>query len=65
MKRVSVAGVAVALLVVFGASAAHADRWVPRKRLPKPVDYPIVREKVKESHKAGKQRNHPPSALGG
>ena len=58
MKRVSVA---VALLLIFGASAAHADRWVPRKRLPKAVDYPIVRKSVQEYHKAGKQRNHPPS----
>ena len=61
MKRVCVA---VALLVVFGAGAAHADRWVPRKKLPKPVDYPIVRKDVREYHKAGKQRNHPPSPLG-
>jgi hypothetical protein len=65
MKRVSIACVAVAVLLVFGASAAHADRWVSRKRLPKPVDYPIVRKNVQESHKAGKQRTHPPSALGG
>jgi hypothetical protein len=62
MKRVCVA---VALLLVFGASAAHADRWVPRKKLPKPVDYPIVRKNVQEYHKAGKQRNHPPSFIGG
>jgi hypothetical protein len=61
MKRV---GLAVALLLVFGASAAHADRWVPRKRLPKPVDSPIVREKVQEHHKPGKKQNHPPAHVG-
>jgi hypothetical protein len=57
MKRVTVA---VALLLAFGATAAQADRWVSRKRLPKPVDYPIVRKNVKEYHKAGKKQNHPP-----
>ena len=61
MKRVSVA---VALLFLFGAGVAQADRWVSRKRLPKPVDFPVVREKVKESHKPGKKQQHPPSAVG-
>jgi hypothetical protein len=61
MKRVSVA---VALLVVFGASAAHADRWVSSKRLPKPIDTPIVRKNVKEDHKPGKKQNHPPEHIG-
>jgi hypothetical protein len=63
MKRVSVA-VAVAVLLVFSASAAQADRWVSRKRLPKPVDSPIVRKNVKEHHKAGKKQNHPPEPVG-
>lgn len=62
MKRIALTA---ALLLVFGASAAHADKWVSRKKLPKPVDYPIVRKNVQEHHKAGKQRVHPPSALGG
>ena len=61
MKRVSIA---VALLLVVGASAAHADRWVPRKRLPKAIDSPIVRKNVKEHHKAGKKQNHPPEQIG-
>jgi hypothetical protein len=57
MKRVSIA---VALLLVFGATSARADRWVPRKRLPKPIDFPIVRKNVKEYHKQNKKQNHPP-----
>lgn len=61
MKRISVT---VALLFLLGAGVAQADRWVPRKRLPKPVDYPVVREKVKEHHKPGKKQNHPPSPVG-
>jgi hypothetical protein len=56
MKRVSVA---LALLVAFGASTAQADRWVPRKSLPRPVDFPIVRKKVREDHKPTKRQHHP------
>jgi hypothetical protein len=62
MKRV---GIAAALLLVFGASAAEADRWVSGKQLPKPVDYPVVRKKVQEGHKPGKKQHHPPDASGG
>ena len=54
----------LAVLFVFGASAAYADRWVSSKTLPKPVDYPIVRKNVKEDHKAGKKANHPPAPVG-
>ena len=61
MKRVSVA---VALLLIFGASAAQADRWVPSKRLPRAIDSPIVRKNVKEDHKPGKKQNHPPQQIG-
>lgn len=61
MKRVCIA---VALLLVVGASAAHADRWVPRKRLPKAIDSPIVRKNVKEHHKPGKKQNHPKENVG-
>jgi hypothetical protein len=62
MRRASIAA---ALLLVFGASAAEADRWVSSKPLPKPVDYPIVRKKVQEGHKQGKKQHHPPDAGGG
>jgi hypothetical protein len=54
----------LAVLFVFGASAAYADRWVSSKKLPKPVDYPIVRKNVKEHHKVGKKANHPPAPIG-
>lgn len=57
MKRVSVA---LAVLLALGASTAQADRWVPRRSLPKPIDFPIVRKKVREDHKPGKRQNHPP-----
>jgi hypothetical protein len=50
---------AVLVTLLFGASAAHAG-WVPTKRLPKPIDYPLVRPKVQEVHKQGKKQNHPP-----
>jgi hypothetical protein len=60
MKRIPLA---MALLLVFGATAANADRWVPSKRLPKPVDFPQVRKNVREYHKAGKRQNHPPSGM--
>ena len=55
---------ALAVLLAFGASAAHADRWVSSKTLPKPVDYPAVRKNVKEHHKPGKKQNHPPLPIG-
>jgi hypothetical protein len=61
MKRSTLA---LAVLFVFGASAVHADRWVSSKRLPKPIDFPIVRKNVKEHHKQGKRQNHPPPAIG-
>ena len=51
---------AVLVTLLFGAGAAHAG-WVPTKRLPKPIDYPLVRPNVKEIHKQGKKQNHPPS----
>lgn len=54
----------LAVLLLFGASATYADRWVSSKTLPKPVDYPIVRKDVKEHHKAGKKANHPPLPVG-
>ena len=60
MKRLA-AGVAVLLLA--GTATVSADRWVPRKRLPKPIDFPIVREKVKEHHKPGNRQKHPPDPV--
>ena len=51
---------AVLVTLLLGAGAAHAG-WVPTKRLPKPIDYPLVRPKVQELHKQGKKQNHPPA----
>jgi hypothetical protein len=58
------ATIAAAVLLAFGA-ATQACHWTPRKQLPKPVDWPIVREKVKEYHKVGHKQNHPPDWTGG
>ena len=58
--KVLTAGLAVLLLL--GAGTAWADRWTSGKRLPKPIDWPIVRGKIKESHKPGNRAKHPPQA---
>lgn len=50
---------AVLVTLLFGVSAADAA-WVPTKKLPRPIDSPVVRPKLKEAHKAGKKQNHPP-----
>jgi hypothetical protein len=52
---------AVLVTLLLGAGAAEAG-WVPTKKLPKPIDYPIVRPKQKDTHKQGKRANHPPSS---
>jgi hypothetical protein len=54
------AAAAVLVTLLLGAGAAEAGWW-PTKRLPKPIDYPIVRPKVKETHKQGNKAKHPPS----
>jgi hypothetical protein len=47
-------GLAVlAVLLAFGASSVEAGR-----KFPKPVDSPVVRPKVKESHKTGSRTKH-------
>ena len=51
---------AVLVTLLFGAGVAHAG-WVPGKKLPKPIDSPMVRPKLKEAHKPiQKLKNHPP-----
>jgi hypothetical protein len=60
MKR---AALALILLFAFGATGAQADRWVSSKRLPKPIDSPIVRKKLREDHKPGKKQRHPPDPV--
>ena len=52
------------LLVVFlGATSADAWPWSkrgPRRdKLPKPIDYPVVRPKADDSHKFGNRKKHP------
>jgi hypothetical protein len=48
------AGIAVLLLTSAGAEAAKGVK------LPKPIDHPIVRPKVRDNHKAGKRAgDHP------
>ena len=57
--------IAAAMLLAFAAGATQACHWTPRRQLPTPIDYPIVRENVKEYHKVGKKQNHPPDWTGG
>jgi len=49
--------IALALFLVGGVAEAG---WASGKRLPKPVDFPVVRPKVKEGHKPGNRQKHPP-----
>ena len=57
------AAVAVLLTVLLGAVAAEAAWW-PTKKLPKPIDSPVVRPKVRERHKPGNVAKHPPGYQG-
>lgn len=51
-------GLAVfAVVVAFGASSAEAGLFGKRK-FPKAIDSPIVRPRVKESHKPGTRVKH-------
>jgi hypothetical protein len=52
------AGIALLLL---GSAGAEAGIFSRRKDLPKPIDHPIVRPKVKEAHKLGKRGGQHPS----
>jgi hypothetical protein len=58
--KAAIAAVLVTLL--FGAAAADAA-WYPKKRLPRAIDSPRLRPRLKESHKPGNTQKHPPSAL--
>jgi hypothetical protein len=48
-------GAALAVLLLTVATAEAGDK------LPKPIDHPIVRPKVREDHKAGKRAGRHPS----
>jgi hypothetical protein len=51
------------LLLLAGAGSADADWFSNTKKLPKPIDTPIVRPKVQETHKVGKKQRHPPGYI--
>ena len=54
------AGIALLLLSSGGAEAGLFGSSKSKPKLPKPIDSPIVRPKVQDSHKAGKRAgNHP------
>jgi hypothetical protein len=55
------AGVLAAICLVLAAAPSEA-RGFNRKgrKLPKPIDYPIVRKKVREDHKSGKRAGQHP-----
>ncbi len=56
MKAV-IGGVVLGLLL--GASGAEAGLFGSKKKLPRPIDWPVVRPKVQEGHKPGKRQRHP------
>ncbi len=53
------AGCTVFLLFLAGSGA---DAGWFSKKLPKPIDSPMVRPKLKEGHKPGKVHRHPKSS---
>jgi len=56
------AGIVLLLLGSAGAEAGIFSRKNDNK-LPKPIDHPIVRPKVREDHKVGKRAGRHPSEL--
>jgi hypothetical protein len=50
---------AVIALSLLGVGGAEARSWFGNRKLPKPIDSPIVRVKVKEHHKPGNRQRHP------
>ena len=55
---------AVAVILLLGAGgAAEAAQWWPTKRLPKAIDTPYLRPKMRDSHKPGNKQNPPPQAI--
>jgi hypothetical protein len=62
MKLVA-AGVALLLLSSAGAQAGIFSHSHSNDKLPKPIDHPIVRPKVREDHKVGKKAGRHPSEM--
>ncbi len=56
------AAVGIALLLL-GSAAAEAGIFSKQERLPKPIDHPIIRPKMRDDHKAGKRLGRHPSEL--
>jgi hypothetical protein len=52
------AGIALFLL---SSAGAEAGLFSSRRKLPKPIDSPVVRPKVRDDHKAGKRTGRHPS----
>ena len=57
-----ITGGCLALTLLLGASGVEAG-WFGTRRLPKPIDFPIVRPKVQEGHKAGKRAGRHPKSF--
>ena len=55
--RILAAVIGISLL---GAASVDAANWFRGRKLPRPLDSPIVRKNVKEHHKPGKKQRHPP-----
>jgi len=55
--KLATIGAAMVLLLV--ASSVGADSWFGNRKLPRPIDSPIVRKHVREHHKPGKRQRHP------
>ncbi|HUG52577.1 MAG TPA: hypothetical protein VMR21_03215 [Vicinamibacteria bacterium] len=51
------------VLLLVGSSAAEAGLLSRKPKLPKPIDSPIVRPKVREDHKVGKRTGQHPKRL--
>jgi hypothetical protein len=61
MKLVA-AGIVLLLLSSAGAQAGIFSRD-KKEKLPKPIDHPIVRPKVREEHKVGKRAGQHPKEM--
>ena len=62
MKLVAV-GIALLLLGSASADAGIFGKFRRKNDLPKPIDSPIVRPKMRDDHKAGKRAGKHPEAL--
>jgi hypothetical protein len=54
------AAAAVLVTLLVGAAVAEAG-WNPTKKLPRPIDYPVLRPKIRDAHKHNKIQKHPPA----